>query len=64
MNESSNKDESLDDIQRFVESQRSENTNKKITTYKCLETVLCNRKRSKKVRRNTCKLIKYFVALY
>ncbi len=45
----------LDDIQRFVESQRPESTNTKITTYKCLEAVLCNHKGSKKVRRNICK---------
>ncbi len=29
LNESKNKDENLDDIQRFVESERPKNTNKK-----------------------------------
>ena len=48
MNESNNKDESLDDIQRFVESQRPENTNKKLQP-KCLETVLCNHKPERKL---------------
>ena len=48
MNKSNNKDESLDDIQRFVESQRPENTNKKLQP-KFLETVLCNHKPERKL---------------
>ena len=52
-----NKDESLDDIQHFIEAQRPENTTKELTTTKLFGTgsVKLNYKRSQKVRQNASK---------
>jgi hypothetical protein len=51
-----------DDIQRFIESQLPWKHHKKTPLrYKCLKPVLWNYKRSKKVRRNTCKCFKYYL---